>query len=111
VLSAGIVISAAALPLSFFGRIDAAIVGLACWGAGMGAMDAILRSGISRLVAMNKRGRAFGLFNAVFGAMWLAGSSAMGLLYDRSILALVVLGVAAQMAAAAIFFSLRKQIR
>jgi MFS-type transporter involved in bile tolerance (Atg22 family) len=80
VLSAGIVISAAALPLSFFGRIDAAIVGLVCGGMGIGAMDAILRSGISKLVAMNKRGRAFGLYNVVFGAMWLVGSSGMGLL-------------------------------
>jgi MFS-type transporter involved in bile tolerance (Atg22 family) len=111
VLSGGIVISAAALPFSFFGRIDAAIIGLACWGTGMGAMDAILRSGISKLVAMNKRGRAFGLYNVVFGAMWLVGSSAMGLLYDRSIPALVVLGVAAQVAAAGIFFSLRRQFR
>lgn len=72
-------------------------------------MDAILRSGISKLIAMNKRGRAFGYYNVVFGAMWLVGSSAMGLLYDRSIPALVVLGVAAQAAAAVIFFSLRKQ--
>ena len=111
VLSAGIVISATALPLSFLGRLDAAIAGLLCWGTGMGAMDAVLRSGISKLVAMNKRGRAFGIFNAVFGAMWLAGSTAMGLLYEHSILALVVLGVAAQITAAAIFFSLRKQFR
>jgi MFS family permease len=111
VLPAGIVISAAALPLSFFGGIDDAILGLACWGTGMGAMDAVLRSGISHIVTMNKRGRAFGLFNAVFGAMWLVGSSAMGLLYDHSILGLVVLGVAAQLAAAVVFFSLRKQFR
>jgi MFS family permease len=111
VLPAGIVISAAALPLCFFGRIDAAIAGLACWGTGMGAMDAVLRSGISKLVAMDKRGRAFGYFNAVFGVMWLAGSSTMGLLYDHSIAALVVFGVTAQLAAAVIFFSLRAQFR
>ncbi len=111
VLSAGIIISSAALPLSFFGRIDAAIIGLACWGTGMGAMDAVLRSGISHIVAMNKRGRAFGLFNAAFGTMWLVGSSAMGLLYSHSIPALVVLGVVAQLAAAVLFFSLRKRFR
>ena len=110
VLPAGIVISAAALPLCFFGRVDAAIGGLICWGTGMGAMDAVLRAGISKLVTMNKRGRAFGLFNAVFGVMWLVGSSAMGLLYDRSILALVIFGVAAQLSSAIIFFSLREDI-
>jgi len=110
VLPAGIVISAAALPLCFFGRIDSAIWGLICWGTGMGAMDTVLRAGISKLVTMNKRGRAFGLFNAVFGVMWLVGSSTMGLLYDRSIMALVIFGSASQLAAAMIFFSLRTDI-
>jgi hypothetical protein len=110
VLPVGIVISAASLPLCFFGRIDSAIGGLICWGTGMGAMDAVLRAGISKLVTMNKRGRAFGLFNAVFGVMWLVGSSAMGLLYDRSILALVIFGVAAQLAGAAIFLSLQTDV-
>lgn len=110
VLTGGILISAAALPLSFFGRIDAAIAGLVCWGTGMGAMDAILRSGISQIVSMDKRGTAFGIFNAVFGAMWLAGSSAMGWLYGHSIPALVILGIAAQGAAAIVFFGLRSKL-
>ena len=43
--------------------------------------------------------------------MWLAGSWAMGLLYERSIGALVVLGMVAQGAAAVIFFSLRGRVR
>jgi predicted MFS family arabinose efflux permease len=60
---------------------------------------------------MDKRGRAFGYFNAAFGAMWFAGSSLMGLLYEHSIPALVVLGSLAQLAAAVIFFSLRHQFR
>jgi MFS family permease len=111
VLPVGILVSMLALPLNFFGGIDSALVGVFCWGTGMGAMDAVLRSGIADIVSMDKRARAFGLFNFVFGAMWLAGSSAIGLLYERSILALVILGVAAQVASAAIFFALRNRIR
>jgi MFS family permease len=111
VLPAGILASMAALPLNFFGGIDSALLGVFCWGTGMGAMDAVLRSGISQIVSMDKRGRAFGLFNAVYGAMWLAGSSTMGLLYERSIVALVILGVVAQVASAAIFFGLRERLR
>jgi MFS-type transporter involved in bile tolerance (Atg22 family) len=107
VLPVGIVISAAALPLAFFGRFDAAVVGLACWGTGMGAMDAVLRSGIAQVVSMSKRGSAFGYFNGVFGAMWFAGSTTMGLLYAHSIPALVAVGVTAQLASAAMFFALR----
>ncbi|HEY4364763.1 MAG TPA: MFS transporter [Bryobacteraceae bacterium] len=111
VLSVGILFAMAALPLNFFGGMDAALFGVFCWGTGMGAMDAVLRSGVADLVSMNKRGRAFGLFNFVYGAMWLAGSSAMGFLYERSILALVILGLAAQLASAAIFFALRNRLR
>jgi MFS family permease len=111
VLSAGILVSLASLPLDFFGGPGAAVAGVACWGTGMGAMDAVLRAGIAQVVSMDKRGRAFGYFNAAFGAMWFAGSSLMGLLYEHSIPALVVLGSVAQLAAAVIFFSLRHQFR
>jgi hypothetical protein len=76
----------------------------------MGAQDATLRSGIARVVSMNKRGTAFGTFNAVFGVMWFAGSAAMGLLYEQSIVALVALGVIAQLIAAAIFLGLRSRL-
>jgi MFS family permease len=109
-LSLGLLISALALPLEFLGGAGAAIAGVACWGTGMGAMDAILRAGISKVVSMNKRGRAFGVFNAIYGAAWLAGSSAMGLLYEHSILALVALGIVAQGASAVLFFSLRGKL-
>jgi MFS family permease len=109
-LALGLMISAAALPFSFLGGAEAAIIGVVCWGSGMGAMDAILRAGISKVVLMNKRGRAFGVFNAIYGAAWLAGSSAMGVLYGYSIVGLVALGVVAQLAAAAVFFSLRREI-
>ena len=53
---------------------------------------------------------AFGVFNAVFGVMWFAGSAATGLLYDYSIVALVTLGVRAQVVAAAIFLGLRGRL-
>jgi MFS family permease len=110
-LAGGILISLFALPLTFLGGFDAAVIGVACWGAGMGAMDAILRAGIAQVVSMNKRGRAFGVFNAVYGVAWLAGSSAMGLLYGFNILSLVALGVTAQLASAVLFFSLRGRVQ
>jgi MFS family permease len=110
-LAGGILISMLALPLAFFGGLGMAIAGVACWGIGMGAMDAILRAGIAKVVSMDKRGRAFGAFNAVYGLAWLAGSSAMGLLYESSVAALVALGVVAQLASAALFYSLRSKLR
>jgi hypothetical protein len=80
---------------------------VACWATGLGAQDACLRSGIASVVSMNKRGGAFGAFNGVYGVMWFLGSLAMGLLYGYSLTAVVAFGIAAQLAAAAMFFRLR----
>jgi hypothetical protein len=106
-LSFGILISLAGLPLGFLGGPVAAIASVACWAIGMGAQDACLRSGISQVVSMNKRGTAFGAFNGVFGIAWFLGSATMGQLYDRSLMALVFFGAAAQLIAAIMFFRLR----
>jgi hypothetical protein len=107
ILSFGILISLAGLPLGFLGGPSAAIASVACWAIGMGAQDATLRSGIAQVVSMNKRGSAFGAFNGVYGVMWFLGSTTMGLLYGHSMMALVVFGMAAQLAAAILFFRLR----
>ena len=110
VLSAAILVSLGALPLGFMGGYAAAIASVACWAIGLGAQDACLRSGIAQVVSMNKRGSAFGAFNGVFGVMWFAGSVTMGLLYERSIPALVAIGMAAQFAAAIMFYRLREPL-
>ena len=94
-----------ALPLGFLGGRTGAIAAVMCWGAGLGVQDASLRAGIAQVVSMNKRGSAFGSFNAVYGVMWFAGSAAMGLLYDHSLMGLVVFGVVAQLIAAVMFAS------
>lgn len=110
VLCGGILVSLFCLPLGFLGGFGGAIASVVCWAIGLGAQDACLRSGIAQVVSMNKRGGAFGAFNAVFGVMWFAGSATMGLLYDRSAIALVIVGVTAQMAAAVMFFRLRQPL-
>ena len=110
VLAAGTLISMLSLPLGFLGGPAAAVASVACWGTGLGAQDASLRSGIAQVVSMNKRGGAFGAFNGVFGVMWFLGSWTMGLLYERSIPAVVVFGVACQLAAAAMFLMLREPL-
>ena len=110
VLCVAIVLSVAALPLGFLGGASAAVAGVTCWAVGLGAQDATLRSGIAQVVSMNKRGSAFGAFNAVYGVMWFMGSVAMGLLYDHSLPLLVGFGVAMQLAAAVIFLVLRNKL-
>lgn len=98
-----IVLSAASAPLTFGGDGTAALAGMICWGAGMGAQDAALRAGVAAAIPPERRGAAYGAFNAVYGIMWFAGSATMGMLYQRHVAALVGFGVAAQGLAALLF--------
>ncbi|HWP56159.1 MAG TPA: MFS transporter [Pyrinomonadaceae bacterium] len=106
----GILVSLLALPFGFLDGPGGVYISVACWATGLGAQDATLRSGISQVVSMNKRGTAFGAFNAAYGVLWFLGSVTMGVLYDFSLLALVVFGMIAQVAAAVMFFWLRKPL-
>ena len=106
----GILVSLLALPFGFLGGPIGVYVSVACWATGLGAQDATLRSGISQAVSMNKRGTAFGAFNGVYGVLWFLGSVTMGVLYDYSLVALVVFGVVVQLAAAVLFVWLRRPL-
>jgi MFS family permease len=106
----GILVSLLALPFGFLGGATGVYISVACWATGLGAQDATLRSGISQVVSMNKRGTAFGAFNAAYGVLWFVGSVTMGVLYDFSLLALVIFGVAVQAAAAMLFLWLRRPL-
>jgi MFS family permease len=110
VLAAAIFISLFSLPLGFLGGPKTAIAAVACWAIGLGAQQATLRAGIAQLISMDKRGSAYGLFNAVHGVLWFGGSVAMGLLYDYSLTALVVFGLAFQLASAGIFLWLHRPL-
>jgi MFS family permease len=107
----GIIVSLLALPFGFLGGPSGVYISAACWAAGLGAQDATLRSGISQAVSMNKRGTAFGAFNAAYGVLWFLGSVTMGLLYDHTLVGLVVFGITAQLIAAGIFLWLARQLR
>jgi len=106
----GILVSLLALPFGFLGGASGVYISVACWATGMGAQDATLRSGISQVVSMNKRGSAFGAFNLAYGVLWFFGSVIMGVLYDFSLIALVTFGIIAQLVAAVLFVGLRKPL-
>ncbi|PYS71974.1 MAG: MFS transporter [Acidobacteria bacterium] len=110
VIAFGIVVSLLTLPFGFLGGTTGGYIAVACWATGLGAQDATLRSGISQVVSMNKRGSAFGSFNAVYGILWFLGSVTMGLLYDHSIMGLVVFGSIAQLLSAIVFIWIRRPL-
>ena len=86
-------------PLVFLGDVWAALLGAVLWGIGMGAQESIFKAAVASMAPAERRGTAFGVFNLAFGVFWVAGSAAMGALYDRSIPALVVFSVALQLLA------------
>jgi MFS family permease len=100
----GFFLSALAPPLLFLGNSLLALAGMVLWGIGMGTQGSLLNAIVSELVPANKRSTAFGFFDAAFGVAWFIGSWVMGILYDKSIGAVVILSVLLQLVSLPIFF-------
>jgi MFS family permease len=110
ILVLGILISMLSLPLGFLSGRNGAFAAVACWAIGLGAQQSILRAGIAQLTSMDRRGSAYGIFNAIYGVLWFVGSVTMGVLYDYSLAALVVFGIALQLFSAATFWWLHRRL-
>ncbi|HUJ93522.1 MAG TPA: MFS transporter [Candidatus Bathyarchaeia archaeon] len=90
-------------PFVFLAGARAELVGMVLWGTGLGAQDACLKGTLSSIVPGGKRSTGFGVFDTWFGVAWFAGSAVMGLLYERSVLALVIFSVVLQLLALPFF--------
>jgi len=101
VIVGAVLLAAGFAPLVFLGGAGAAILGMALWGVGMGVQDSVVRAAVAEMVPAGRRGSAFGLFDTGYGVCWFLGSALMGILYDRSVGAVVAFSVGAQLAAAA----------
>ncbi|MDW8404493.1 MFS transporter [Chloroflexus sp.] len=96
-------------PLLFSGNLVAAVIGVMIWGIALGAQESILRAAVAQLAPAERRGAAYGLFNAGFGLSWFAGSAALGVLYDISLPGLIVVAVGLNLAAVAILWMMLRQ--
>ncbi len=74
------------------------ITGVILWGIGMGAQESVLKAVIGKIVAKEKRASAYGLFNAIFGLFWFAGSALIGYIYGFSLWAVAVISLLLQLA-------------
>lgn len=86
------------------------MLGAGCWAVGMGAQDSIFKAAVAKLVPKAERGRAYGVFFALFGLAWWVGSTAMGWLYEYSMTALVVFSITTQLASVPIFLMLGRRL-
>jgi len=97
-------------PLVFLGGFYPALFGIVLWGIGMGAQESIMRAGIVDMISANKRGSAYGVFNAGYGLFWFLGSAAMGIFYDISIPLLIAFSVITQLVSIPFLIMTKKMI-
>lgn len=95
-------------PLVFLAESYLAFAGMALWGLGMGAQESIMRAVIAEMIPANRRASAYGIFNAAFGLFWFLGSLVMGLLYDLSVPAVILVSLALQLGSVPVLLSMRK---
>jgi len=103
VLLFGFGVAAFFAPLVFLAARELELVGMVLWGLGMGAQDSCLKAVLAPVVPAQRRSTGFGVFDTGFGIAWFTGSAIMGLLYQKSIPALVVFSVVLQVSALPVF--------
>ncbi len=102
--------SSSLAPLTLLGDLGLALLGMLLWGAGMGAQESVMRAAVAEIVPPERRGSAYGWFNAGYGAAWFLGSAALGALYDVSLTALIALSVAAELVSGLLFLTACKRM-
>jgi len=105
------VISAVFAPLVFLGGFWPVIIGSALWGLGMGVHESIVPAAVATMVPPQRRPSAYGLFTAGYGVAWFIGSALIGILYDISIIGVVIFCLVLQLAAVPIFLKVRNMAR
>jgi MFS family permease len=103
VVLVAVVISSLFAPFVFLGHFWGVLFGMVLWGIGYATQDSLLKAVIVGVLPEGKRGLAFGLFYTGYGAGWLIGSMASGLLYDRSLAAVIAISIGAQLASLPLF--------
>ncbi|MFN2623746.1 MAG: MFS transporter [Chthoniobacterales bacterium] len=104
-------LSAFFAPLVFLGHSWVALLGMILWGLGMAAQGSLINAVIAGVVPANKRSSAFGLFDTGFGIAWFIGSALMGILYNKSLLALIAFSVALQLLSLPLFLVAKQNSR
>ena len=102
-------VSAAAAPFIFLSTSAFALVGMIFWGIGMSAQGSLFQAMLTGVIPPQKRSTAFGLFDTGFGVAWFLGSALMGLLYDKSVVAVALFSTILQLAAIPVIFIANRQ--
>ncbi len=108
-LISGVFLSLFSSPFVFLFGWKFSLFGMVLWGIGLGIQESTLRAQISKLVASDKRGTAFGVFNTFYGFSWFLGSTAMGIFYTYSVFYLIAFSFLAQFLSIVTLLKIRKK--
>lgn len=89
---------------------ELAVLGVIFWGAAMGIQETVMRAGLAEIVPSERRGLAYGLFNAAYGLAWFLGSTVMGILYGLAASHVILLAVVLELSSLPFLTLLRRQL-
>lgn len=79
--------------------LAAVLVGVVAWGVAQGVQDSTVKAVVADLVEAPRRATAYGVFAGVQGLLAVVGGVGAGWLYERSLVALVVVVALSQLVA------------
>lgn len=85
------------------------LAGAALWGLGMSVQESLIPAAVAPMVSPARRAHAYGLFTAVYGTAWVAGSIVIGVLVNVSAGGLVAFCMAAGLAAIPLILTVRRR--
>jgi len=77
----------------------------------MGVQETVMRAALAEIVPPERRGVAYGLFNAVYGLSWFLGSSAMGITYALAVPYAILLAVVLEVFSLPFLYLLHSSLR
>lgn len=77
----------------------------------MGVHESIIPAAVATMVPAERRPSAYGLFTGAYGIFWFVGSLIIGLVYDRSLYAVIVFCVILELASIPLFVMVMRQMK
>ena len=100
---------AALVPVfAFQDAVIAVVIGAVLWGSAVGIQESTLRAVVADLVEPARRATAYGMYAAVIGVAAAAGGALTGLLYSKSVGALIAVVIAIQVASLSVLPAVRR---
>ncbi|EKQ54345.1 MULTISPECIES: MFS transporter [unclassified Clostridium] len=87
-----------------------AIIAIILWGCVMSIHETIMKAAIADITTISSRGKAYGLFNTIYGIAMLLGSTIMGYLYEYSPHSILIYVVIIEILALVIYIIFKNNI-